>query len=170
MKHLQKIFVLIWALSAGIMPVFSQAPTGSTPQNLVRNFLYALYQTNQDPLVIAKQYIALQDAPNEFSLDIRYQGVAEHLAMLRQGQAVGQSTANPNKPILFNPKVDEIISYKAINAPHLTVSLTKEQEENTYVLTENGKPVRYFLICNNKIASFDYMVKGKDGPAYFLGY
>lgn len=170
MKHLQKTIALVWILSTCIVPAFSQVSSGNTPQVLIQNFLYALYQTDQDPLAIAKQYIALQGAPNEFSPDIRYQGVAEHLAMLRQGQVVGRSTNYSNNIILYNSKVNKIVPYKEANPPRLNASLTKEQEANMYVLTENGKPLRYFLIHDNKIISFDYMVKGTDGPVYFLGY
>jgi hypothetical protein len=170
MKHLPIRIALAGALALRFGPVFSQPVSRTTPQTVIKDFLHAVYQTAQDPLAIAHRYIALQDGPNEFSSAVRYHGAAEHLALLRTGQTVGQATTEPNKRFVFNPLIHAIVPYGEVPAPRLAVSLTTAQEKTVYVLTESGKPLRYFLVHDHKIVSFDYLMKGTDGPAYPLGY
>jgi len=169
-NYLCKTAFVVCVSMMSTTPVFSQIITAGTPKVLIIDFLYEVYQTNQDALGIAKKYIALQNNPNDFSVDARYRGVAEHLTLLRKGQTVGQSTTEASRPIIFNPAKDKVVPYSEVNKLCLVFSLTKEQEDNTYVLIENGKPLRYFLVQGDKIGSFDYMIKGVNGPAYLLGY
>jgi hypothetical protein len=170
MSYFQKIAVLAGILILGALPSIGKAPIGESPESLIKSFLYALYQTNQDALAVAKNYVRLDSTPNERSVDVRYQAAANHITMLRQGKSVGESM-NSNKPIVFIPTVHRILPYTQIDsAIRLAVPLNDDQKSNVFVLVENGKPLRYFFIQDNKISSFDYMMKGSGGPVYFISY
>jgi hypothetical protein len=156
-------------LAFALPQAFAQQQVQTTPEVLIKGFLYAVYQTNQSPLEIAKKYISLEPGPNELSVDRRYQGIAEHIADIRS-KAVAPHD-NLEKPILFNSISGVILPYQeAKNRADIPIRLTPEQQNLTYVLVEDGKPRQYFAVRKGKIISFFLFQKGTDGPSYFLCY
>lgn len=160
MRLLSKILLAIGLIVGARVAASSQTLVQEQSVATIKGFLYDLYQTNQSALVIAKQYILLQDGANELSTTARYQLAAEHLTQLRQNAAAdGVNSVNDYEVLPYNKLGDKVEN-----------ALTGEERKMLYVLIKDKSPVRYFVVKDKKIISFYYFEKGSDGPAYFLSY
>ncbi len=129
-------------------------------------FLKAVYQSDFAPVDIAKQYIALSTSANEFSTEKRYEIVSYHIQMLRAGNSM--ATPGASRPIIGRVTV---VPYRKLSkAQVVAFELDAEQLQHIYAAIENGTVIRYFVYKNDKISSFDYLMKGKEGPRYFIVY
>lgn len=168
-RILTKLALTVILLASTLPQAFAQQQVQTTPANLIKGFLYAVYQTNQSSLEIAKKYISLEPEPNELPTDRRYQGVAEHITDIRKKATMPHD--DWENPILFNPTSDIVLPYQeAKNRVDIPIELTPEQQKLTYVLLKDGKPRQYFAVRNDKIISFFLFQKGTGGPSYFLFY
>jgi len=158
------LFVLAALLSAPFT-AYSQVDK-STARASITAFLKAVYQSDVAPADIAKQYVALSTSANEFSLEKRYEIVSYHIQLLREGNSL--SAYGTSRPTLDRVRV---VPYRKLSKAQVVgFDLDAKQSQHIYAAIENGTIIRYFVYENDKISSFDYMTKGKDGPHYFIGY
>lgn len=158
------LFALVVLLSA-----FSSAHSqvdDSTARVRIMAFLKAVYQSDVAPAGIAKQYVALSPLANEFSIEKRYELVSYHIQLLREGNSL--SNYGASRPILDRVSV---VPYRNLSKAQVVgFDLDAKQSQHVYAAIENGTILRYFVYENDKISSFDYLMKGKEGPRYFIEY
>lgn len=161
------LLVLVVLLSA-TLTTQAQANDPIARANIIA-FLKAVYQSNLPVADVAKQYVALSTAANEFSTEKRYELIGHHIQMLREGNSM--STPGARKPTVERVTV---VPYhklsKAQKAQAVAFEADAEQLQHIYAAIENGAVIRYFVYQNDKISSFDYLMKGSGGPRYFIGY
>ena len=151
----------------------TQSSFGQNPRQnvkpLIFSFLKEVYQTSDDATAIANKYIGLSDVPNEYPSEKRLAIAADHIQMLRKGESLAKGTSDAlSKSRLDDLKVIEYQYVNKDNSPRF--SLDDENVKNVYALTIGDDILEYFVVKNNKILSFDYIKKGKEGQAYFFSY
>lgn len=136
---------------------------------LIFSFLKEVYQTGDDATAIANRYIGLSNMPNEYPSEKRLAIAADHIKMLRKGESLAKGPfENLNKGKLDDLKVVEYQYITKDKTPRF--ALDNEGSKNVYALVRGNNILKYFLVKDNKILSFDYIEKGKEGQAYFFSY
>ncbi len=143
-------------------------------ESTVLSFLRKIYETQDDALKIAHQYIKLRrlpDSTTKSARDKRYEVAAAHITLWRQGGAIGSATSPLTKEEMATLRV---VPYGSLvgNASNklLEFPMPVEQSNNLYVVLKNNLPWNFFYVEKGKIYSFDYMKKGEYGPAYLFSY
>ena len=143
-------------------------------ESIIIDFLRKVYETQDDALRVAHQYIKLDDSPglvNELSIDKRYEIAAENIILLREGKGISSFS-----PPLNKKELDElqVVPYTSLISTGdnklLEFQLADNQSQNLYVVLKNNFAWKYFYVKNNRIYSFDYILKGQGGPAYLFSY
>ena len=138
----------------------------SSARTRIMAFLQAVYRSDSAPADIAKQYIALSTSANEFSTEKRYEIASYHIQLLREGNSM--ATPGASRPTLDRVTV---VPYRKLSKEQvIDFELDTKQLQHIYAALENGTVIRYFVYENDKVSSFDYLTKGKEGPRYFIGY
>ena len=176
-----KSFIIILLSSiAGLLSVSQSAKGSSVDKGLddakiiIIKFLREVYNTQDDALKIAHQYIEFEDSPDspsEFSSSKRYEVAAAHITLLREGEAVGFAS-----PPLSKEEIAalQVVPYTSLISTAgntlLKFRLADNQSQYLYVVLKNNVAWKYFYVKENRIYSFDYLLKGESGPAYLFSY
>jgi hypothetical protein len=129
-------------------------------------FLKDVYASDIPAADVAKHHVGLARSANDFSAEKRYGLAASHIQMLREGKSIAM-------PKIGKPALDHItvIPYNQLSKGQaLPFEANAEQLQHVYAAIEDGAVIRYFIYQNGKVQSFDYLMKGKDGPHYFISY
>ena len=133
-----------------------------------------MYGTQDDALKVAHQYIKLDDSPdlvNELSIDKRYEIAAENITLLREGKGISSFSPPLNKEELAALQVVPYASLVSVaGIKLLDFGLGNIERKNLYVALKGNAIWKYFYVKENRIYSFDYILKGDGGPAYLFSY
>jgi hypothetical protein len=90
--------------------------------------------------------------------------VGSHIQLLRD------SLATPRRSW---PTVDQltVVPYHKLSKKQVVAfEVDAEQLQHVYAAIEKGIVIQYFVYEHDRISSFAYITKGKEGPHYFIGY
>lgn len=166
MKTSIKFLLLLLALCKGTASYAQDLAYDQRAQATVKSFLEAVYASSLPVSDVAIQYIALSTSVNEFSAEKRYELAANHIQLLRENKSMG--TFEVNRPVLN--RITVIPYSKLSKSQALSFEADSHQLQHIYAAVENGNVIRYFVYQNGKINSFDFLMKGKEGPRYFITY
>jgi hypothetical protein len=165
---MKTLLIILFLALLNLPKVCGQGYT-TNATDLITSFLKEVYQTNTNSHQVAAHYIALGKDDNELSATKRYEIAASHIDLIRKGESISTDNKIVPTPSDFNKL--RIVSYTSLAEASLPpFTLTDSQKDNLYVVSLDKKVFKYFLLDNNKIASFDYLKKGQSGPAYFFSY
>lgn len=143
-------------------------------KSIVMKFLLEVYDTQNDALKIAHRYVKFEDSPDspsQVSDSKRYEIAAAHITLLRKGEAVGFASTPLSKEELIALNVVPYTSLvNTADNKLLTFQLTESQSQHLYVVLKNNVAWKYFHVKDNRIYSFEYLLKGEGGPAYLFSY
>jgi len=169
--------ITLFLLTAGLLLGSQQAKSRFVPGDfgnskiIIMKFLREVYETQDDALKIAHQYIGLEDSPNEFSNERRYEVAAANITLMRKGEGVSSFSPPLNKEELSAIRV---VSYTSLadmaGNKLLRFGLDDSQIIHLYVVLKDDIVWKYFYVKDDKIYSFDYLLKGEGGPAYLFSY
>lgn len=143
-------------------------------KSIIIKFLREVYETQDDALKIAHQYIEFKDSPDspsEFSTDKRYEVAAAHITLLRKGEGVSSFSLPLTKEELAALRIVPYTSLVGTGGNGLLhFGLNESQSQHLYVVLKSNVAWKYFYVEDSKIYSFDYLLKDEGGPAYLFGY
>ena len=166
MKTLLSALIIIF-LAHFSMPLasFGQKPEHDAKEKIIA-FLKAVYDSDATATEVASKFISLASVTSSLTTKERYEIAAKHIQLLREGKSM--SAMEPVKPRVHNINV---IPYSQITKEQAMVfEFDAEQLQYIYAATNNSEVIQYFVYKKGKIQSFDYLVKGKNGPRYFIVY
>jgi len=143
-------------------------------KSLIIRFLHEVYETQDDALTIAHQYISFEDfpdSPSEFSTDKRYAIAAAHITLLREGKGVSSFSPPLNQEELAALRVVPYTSLvNTVGSKLLDFGLGSIESQHLYVVLKDNVAWKYFYVKEDKIYSFDYLLKGEGGRVFLFSY
>lgn len=162
MKTLCVFFLITLALLTVTAPA-THGQAKKQAQADIMAFLKDVYASDIPAADVAKHHVGLTRSANDFSAEKRYGLAASHIQMLREGKSI-----KIGKPALDHVTV---VPYNQLSKGQaLPFEVNAEQLQHVYAAIEDGAVIRCFIYQNGKVQSFDYLMKGKDGPHYFIAY
>ncbi|CAD5343337.1 hypothetical protein [Flavobacterium bizetiae] len=127
--------------------VLSQSKTSET---LINNFVKSVFFEKNKADFIAENYIYFEPVINsKYTISDRIKILDKHLKKL-----------NMKKKSLIDSSNYFIVEYKDYKG---TKILFDKSTDNIYILISKNNPIMYFYLSNDKIFSFDYIIKGNEG-------
>ncbi|MGI4871895.1 MAG: hypothetical protein ACRYFX_12055 [Janthinobacterium lividum] len=175
-----KSFIALVMLATSMLLVrqpaksYSIARNGIGAKSIIIAFLQEVYETQDDASKIARQYIRFEDSPDspsEFSPDKRYEIAAAHITLLRKGEGVCSFSPPLNKKEIASLWIVPYTSLvRTADNELLDFGLDASHSQGLYVALKNDVAWKYFYVKDDKIYSFDYLLKGEGGPTYLFSY
>jgi hypothetical protein len=158
MTNITKISVVLFFFSMGCFEVCEAQ--SDNPQKNIREFL---------DLVMLEPSYSADEIKEKF---IYLQSVHDSLRQ-KQHDVLARSIGHTKKRYADVYKNDKgrIIQYSELDKSQ-KISFDKREFKNIYAVVFASPDIDpiYILTKGDKIFSFDYIIKGTDGPAYFLSY
>ncbi len=125
-------------------------------QDFVESFFEDVF-INDKPLEVLYEEYAYKSPKNDLSKDEKMKIFNEHIRYLKS-----------EKKHLIGQNVSFTVeNYNKCSIPNL-LPFDERARKKIYVVIVDNEVQSYVLLNNKKIASFNYVRKGSEGPAYFI--
>ena len=126
-----------------------------TKEELVSNFVKSVFFENKSAKFVADNYIYFEPINNsKYSMNDRIKILNKHLKKIKKEKTTFVDASN-----FF------ILPYK--DYKDAKVTFTKSTQD-IFILISRKNPVMYFYLVDDRILSFDYILKGDE--AFFINY
>jgi len=121
-----------------------------TPETIVNNFVKSVFFEKSKAKFIADNYMYFESIDNaKYTIAYRVKILDKHLKKIKKEKSSLIDSANYS-----------IIEYKDYEGTKVTFN---KSPDSIFILVSKNNPVMYFYLLNDKIFSFDYILKGDEG-------
>lgn len=144
---INKSIVLVILL---LITVSSVSQNKRDDELLVNDFVKAVFFEKNTAKSIADSYIYFEPINNtKYSISDRVKILSKHLKKIKE-----------EKNSLLDPADFSVIKYNDYKGDKIVF---ERRTDNIFILVSKNKPIMYFSLINDKIISFDYIIKGNEG-------
>lgn len=144
---INKSIVLVILL---LITVSSVSQNKRDDELLVNDFVKAVFFEKNTAKSIADSYIYFEPISNtKYSISDRVKILNKHLKKIKA-----------EKRALLDPADFYVIKYNDYKGDKIVF---ERRTDNIFILVSKNKPIMYFSLLNDKIISFDYIIKGDEG-------
>lgn len=144
---INKSIVLVILL---LITVSSVSQNKRDDELLVNDFVKAVFFEKNTAKSIADSYIYFEPINNtKYSISDRVKILDKHLKKIKA-----------EKKALLDPADFSVIKYNDYKGDKIVF---ERRTGNIFILVSKNKPIMYFSLLNDKIISFDYIIKGDEG-------
>ncbi|QSB26570.1 hypothetical protein [Flavobacterium sp. CLA17] len=138
-----------------LITVSSVSQNKTEEKLLVNDFVKAVFFEKNTAKSIADSYIYFEPINNtKYSLSQRVKILDKHLKKIKE-----------EKSSLLDAADFYVITYNDYKGDKVVF---EKRTDNVFILVSKNKPIMYFSLINDKIISFDYIIKGNEG--LFISY
>lgn len=133
-----------------LITVSSVSQNKTDDKLLVNDFVKAVFFEKNTAKSIADSYIYFEPINNtKYSIPDRVKILNKHLKKIKA-----------EKRAFLDPADFSVIKYNEYKGDKIVF---EKRTDNIFILVSKNKPVMYFSLLNDKIISFDYIIKGDEG-------